>query len=120
MHTKPWSENIALAFLDDLCKPENLKRYEFIPPKMVRGCLEYINRYGDEFQDALAVGGTADSLGRNLCSKLCLPHGIVFEDPDVADARRKQGKQSTTKWPHPKQATASAVPSPPAEAHTEL
>ena len=39
---KKWSAPEAFAFLDDICKPENFRRSEFIPPKMVAGCRRYV------------------------------------------------------------------------------
>jgi hypothetical protein len=41
-------------------------RYEFIPPKMVKGCVEYLDRHGEEFEDAITTGGSAADL-----SKVC-------------------------------------------------
>lgn len=90
VHTKPWSESDALAFLDDLCNPKHLNSYEFIPPKMVKGCQAYLDKHGDEFQDALAVGGSEDDMRNSLCGPLCDPFDIAFEKP--GEAKRSPGK----------------------------
>jgi hypothetical protein len=89
VHTKPWSESNALAFLDDLCNPKHLNSYEFIPPKMVKGCQAYLDKHGDEFQDALAVGGAEEDMRHTLCGPLCDPFDITFEKP--AEAKQRPG-----------------------------
>ena len=48
------NQEVAITgLLDDVCDQANMKRFKFIPPKMVKGCQSFMDEYDGEFEKPL-------------------------------------------------------------------
>ncbi|KAG8465204.1 hypothetical protein KFE25_012567 [Diacronema lutheri] len=109
----------VLEQLEKICDIANLKIYEYIPPKMKKGCTDFLGAHSsDELEEVIAKGGTLAHMSDTACVELTgVCEGIDWKAPTgvpgyeeytppepqptaASPAGRKKGKKSKKRLQH--------------------
>lgn len=91
-----WSVPEAFAAMERICHHTRFRKYEYIPPTMVKGCHRFMDLHSEELEELLEKGSKVplSSMQAALCHTYCSAAGVVFEDPEAAAARRQAEAQA--------------------------